>query len=72
MRSLFAPCRFGAPCRRAGVISIVASPTTLLSVEKMGPPKFLGNPHTHMPRSPTPVEPSSQALAALGCCLPLS
>ncbi len=34
-----------------GLFLVVASLTTSLSVEKMGPPKFLGNPHTNMPRS---------------------
>ncbi len=70
MRLLFAPRRIGAPRCEAGVISVVASPTTSLSVEKMGPPKFLGNPHADMPRSSTPVEPSSQAVSAFRCCLP--
>jgi len=71
---LCAPCSLPASSapRAAGPgLFIVASLTTHHSVEKMGPPKFLGNPYARMPRSPTPVDPSSQAITALRCCLPL-
>ena len=53
-----------------GLFLVAASPTASLSAEGTGPPKFLGNPHADMPRSSTPVEPSSQAVSAFRCCLP--
>jgi len=53
-----------------GLFLVAASPTALLSAERTGSPKFLGNPHADMPRSSTPAEPLNQAIAALRCCLP--
>ena len=54
-----------------GCFPFAASLTASLSAEGTGPPKFLGNPHADMPRSPTPAEPSSQAISTLRCCLPV-
>lgn len=59
------------PLLRAGVLWIVASPTTALTTESAGSPRFLVSPHTLMPCSLTPVGPPRQTIAALRCCLPL-
>ena len=39
-------------------------PNRFLDVESSGPPRFLGDPSVHVPRSSTPARPRSQALAA--------
>ncbi len=43
---------------------------TGFTVERQGPPRFLGNPRADMPCSLTPVGPSRQAIATCRCCLP--
>jgi hypothetical protein len=45
-------------------------PPFRLRAEAAGPPRFLGNPIVHMPRSLTPVGLSRQAISALPFCLP--
>jgi hypothetical protein len=46
-------------------------PHRTFDVESSGPPRFLGDPSVHVPRSSTPAKPGNQALAAPRCCLPL-
>ena len=41
-----------------------------VEMEWPGPPRFLGNPFVHVPRSVTPVRSRRQVDTATGCCLP--
>jgi hypothetical protein len=59
----------GAHLPRARVVDRLPQPAS--DVESSGPPRFLGDPLVHVPRSSTPARPRSQAFAAPRCCLPL-
>ncbi len=61
--SSFAPREHGRHAHRARTISSAAPVDRVSRMESTRPPRFLGNPPVYMPRSSTPADPTTLAMA---------
>jgi len=63
LHALFAPCSVACDAAGQGCFAHCSGiPFSGIQVETTGPPTFLGNPLVPMPCSPTPAEPTCQAI----------